>query len=135
MTAGRPSPSVLEATDFAGPQPPPGALVGDLQPGAGKDGRNVFAGAPAVFAGRVQGHVLLAAVERQDRFGPHIGALLDALQPGHGRMLADPRQFRRNRPDRFMRHRRSGGEPGRHPGRQRRFGDTGLPGCGIEEER
>ena len=73
-------------------------------------------------------------VERQHRPRPATGALFHPLKLRHGRMLADPRQFGRHRVDRPVLHRRGGSEPGRHPGRQRRFGHADLAPLRIDKE-
>ena len=52
------------------------------------------------------------------------------MKPRHGRMLADPGQFRRDRGHRPAPHRRCGREPGCHPRFQRRFCHTDLAAFG-----
>ena len=82
----------------------------------------------------ISGQLVRAAVERQHRHRPGTAALLDAMKPRHGRVLADPGQFRRDCMDRAVRHRRRRREPGRQPRRQRRFRDAHLAAFRIDEE-
>ena len=120
---------------LSGTQPPFRARVGDLHPGARIDGRNVPATAPAVFAGLVEDHFLLAAVEHQDRFRRHAGSLLHAMEPGDRRLLSHPRERAGYRLHRRARNCRRLGKPGRHPRRHLRLGDAHLAGGGIDKER
>ena len=80
------------------------------------------------------GQLVRAAAERQHRHRPGTAALLDAMKPRHGRVLADPGQFRRDCMDRAVRHRRRRREPGCKPRCQRRFRDAHLAAFRIDEE-
>ena len=111
------------------------AVVGDLQAGTRIDDRSGVARAAAVIAIDISGQPVRAAVERQHRHRPDIRALLDVMKPRHGRMLADPGQFRRDRGHRPAPHRRCGREPGCHPRFQRRFCHTDLAAFGIDKKR